>query len=133
MKQRTWWTIGAGLIAVLELVFAVGVWVDRLTEDRTRELGGGVTVTVASEFGPVWGDVLLTGVVALAAAGIIAGLYLHDRQPGRARALLLAGLAPAAVAGAVFFWFPPMWVVSILAIALIVRIARDGAGVSVAV
>ena len=124
MRERTWWTIGAGLIAALELVFSVGVWVDRLTEDRTRDLGGGVTVTVPSEFGPVWGDILLTGGVALAPLAIIAGLFLRNRQPDRARGLLLAGLAPAAVAGVVFFWFPPMWAVSALAIAIFVAVAR---------
>jgi hypothetical protein len=133
MKRHTWWTIGAGLIAVLELVFSVGLWVDRLTEDRTRDLGNGVTFTVPSEFGPVWGDILLTGGVALAAAAIIAGLHRRNSQPDRSRSLLVAGLAPAALAGVVFFWFPPFWGVSVLAVALIVRVGRDGTGVALTV
>lgn len=130
MKQRTWWTWGAGLIAALELAFSAGIWIERMTEDRTRNLGSGVTITVPSEFGPVWGDVLLTGVVALAAGAIVAGLSLRMRRPERARRLLLAGLVPAAAAGVVFFWFPPFWGVSLLAIALIVQTARTEAPVA---
>ncbi len=132
MKQPAWWAIGAGLIAVLELVFSVGIWVERLSEDRTRDLREGVTVTVPSEFGPIYGDILLTGAVTLAAVAVIAGLYLRRRQPNRARGLLLAGLAPAVAAGAVFFWFPPFWVISAVAIAVMVRVVREGADAPVA-
>ena len=128
MKLRSWWVVAAGAIAALELVFAVGVWVDRLTEDRTRELGNGVTVTVPSEFGPLLGDILLTGVVALAAVAIVMGLATRHLEPVRAQKLLVIGLIPGVGAGVVFFWFAPFWVVSIVAVALIVRIASLDVG-----
>ena len=131
MRRGSWWVIGAGLIAVLELVFSIGVWVDRLTEDRTRDLGSGVSVTVPSEFGPVWGDILLTGAVAIAAVAIVTGLYLRHRQPERAQTLLIVGLVPGVLAGVVFFWFAPFWAVSIVALALIVRVARHEVGAPV--
>ncbi len=125
MRQRTWWTLGAGLIAVLELVFSAGIWIERLTEDRTRDLGNGVTLTVPSELGPVWGAILVTGAVALAASAIFAGLYLRRRRPEPARALIVVGLVPSVLSGVVFFWFPPMWLISAVAIAVVVGVSRS--------
>lgn len=128
MKRRTWLIVGAGLIAVLELMLAAAVWIERLLEDRTRDLGNGVIVTVPSEFGPLWEDIIFTGIAGLAGVAIIAGLYLLGRRPQRGRNLLLAGLAPATLAGAVFYWFPPFWVITPVAIAAMVGAAREGTG-----
>lgn len=103
---------------------AGGIWFDRLTND-TVELYEGVAVRVPNDFGPVYGDVLLTGAIALAAFAIIAGLFIRSTQAVRGHRLMLAGLTPAALAGIVFFWFPPFWVLSAMAIAVMVRVSRE--------
>ena len=132
MKQGRRWVVAAGLIAALELVFSAVPWIERLTEDRTRNLGSGVTVTVPSELGSIYGDILFSAMVGLAGVAIIAGLYLLNRQPPWAPVLILMGLAPATVAGAVFFWFPLMWLVTALAIVAVVGVARERADAAVA-
>ena len=123
--KRPWWLVIAGAIALLEFVLAFGIWIERLTEDRTRELGSGVTVTVPSEFGPLYGDILLTGAVALAGIALVAGISLWSRNPDRAKTLLTLGLVPGVLAGMVFFWFPPFWVVSVVSVILLIALGRD--------
>lgn len=125
MTRRIWLMVGAGLIAALELWLAVVVWIERITEDRTRDLGSGVTVTVPSDLGPVWGDVLFSAATAAAGVAIVTGLYQLNRRPQLARNLILAGLAPATLAGAVFFWFPPFWLITAVAIAAMVGVVRE--------
>ena len=65
--------------------------------------------------------------MALAAVAVVTGLLLRRSKPERAQTLLVVGLIPGLMAGMVFFWFPPFWLVSIVSLTLIVRIARDDA------
>ena len=39
--------------------------------------------------------------------------------------MLAVGLLPVALAGVVFFWFPPMWVVSLIGLYLIYRVFAE--------
>jgi hypothetical protein len=122
--KRNWWLILAALIAGVELVFAAGIWIDKLIKDTVNV--NGTEVALPGKALLVWGDIALTGLLALAAAAIIVGLSLRTSQPDRSRWLLLVGLLPAAVIGVVFFWFPPFWIVSGAAIAVIARISAQG-------
>ena len=122
--KRNWWLAVAVAIAGLELVIAVGIWVDKLIKDTV--LVNGTEVELPGEALLVWGDIALTAVLALAAIAIIAGLYRRTSEPDRSRWLMATGLVPAALIGVVFFWFPPFWIVSGAAIAVIARIATQG-------
>jgi len=122
--KRNWWLGVAALIAALQLVLSVGIWVDKLTAE-TMNING-VVVELPAEPLLDWGAILLTGGFVLAAAALVAGLYLRSRKPDRSRWLIMAGLVPAALLGVVFFWFPPFWIVSGAAIAVIARISTQG-------
>jgi len=120
--KKDWWLGVAALIAGIELVIAVGIWVDKLVADTTTI--NGVVTDLPGKALLVWGDILLTAVAVVAAAAILTGIYLRTRQPDRSRWLIVAGLIPAVLVGVVFFWFPPFWIVSGAAIAVIVRAGR---------
>ena len=122
--KRTWWLVLAALVAGLELVVAVGIWIDKLIRDTV--LINGTEVELPGEALLAWGDIALTGLLALAAAAITVGILVRASQPDRSRGLIVAGLVPAALIGVVFFWFPPFWIVSGAAIAVIVRISTRG-------
>lgn len=121
-KRENWWLATAALIAGVELFVAGGIWFDRIF-NSTVELYEGVTVR--NDLGPLHGDVVFTGAVGLAAVAIITGLYVRSTRADRGHWLILAGLVPAALAGIVLFWFPPFWVLSVMAIAVIVRLSRE--------
>lgn len=124
--KRNWWLGVAALIAGLQLVLSVGIWVDKLIGETTNI--NGVVVELPAEPLLDWGAILLTGVFALAAAAIIAGLYLRSQRPDRSRWLIMIGVIPSVLIGVVFFWFPPFWIVSGAAIAVIARISTQGIG-----
>lgn len=117
-----WLVAGAALLAGLELFVAVGIWVDRFTEDSVA-LYEGTTVRVPSETGPLYGDLLLTGLIGGAALAVIAGLYLRSRRPVVAHRLIVGGLIPAALSGLVFWWFPPFWIASVVAVAVMIGVS----------
>ena len=122
--KRQWWLIVAALIAGLELVVSAGIWIDKLTKDTV--LLNGTEVELPGEALLVWGDIALTGLLALAGVAIIVGIFVRPSRPDRSRWLMVVGLAPAALIGVVFFWFPPFWIVSGAAIAVIARISTRG-------
>jgi len=124
--KRNWWLILATLNAGVELVFAAGIWVDKLIKDSVNV--NGTEVALPGKALLVWGDIALTGLLVLAATAIVAGLSLRTSQPDRSRWLMVVGLVPAALIGMVFFWFPPFWIVSGAAIAVIARISTQGIG-----
>ncbi|NNC93195.1 MAG: hypothetical protein HKN80_11970, partial [Acidimicrobiia bacterium] len=105
--KRTWWLVLAALVAGLELVVAVGIWIDKLIRDTV--LINGTEVELPGEALLAWGDIALTGLLALAAAAITVGSIGRASQPDRSRGLIVTGLVPAALIGVVFFWFPPFW------------------------
>lgn len=123
--KRNWWLAVAALIAALQLVLAVGIWVDKLIAETTTI--NGVAVELPAEPLLDWGAILLTGAFALAAGALIAGLYLRSRQPDRSRWLIMIGVVPSVLIGMVFFWFAPFWIVSGAAIAVLVRASRGTA------
>lgn len=120
--KRNWWLAVAALIAGLQVVLAVGIWVDKLTAETTNV--NGVAVELPAEPLLDWGAILLTGAFALAAGALVAGLYLRSSQPDRSRWLIMIGVIPAVLIGVVFFWFPPFWIVSGAALAVLVRASR---------
>ena len=107
--KENWWLIVAALIAGFEIFFAVGIQVDRSGLDDP---------------GPLDGDILLSLATAGAALAILAGILLRSSQPRRSSMLMTIGLAPAALAGIVFFWFPPFWGLTALAVTLMVKVYR---------
>lgn len=129
-KVENWWVVAAAALAGLELFVVAGTWIERFSTEKVT-LYQGVTVELPSQTGPLWGIVLGTGAIVLAAAAVLGGLYLRAKRPAQSRRLILAGLAPAALAGVVFFWFPPMWVVSLMAVAVMVRVSREALGAPV--
>jgi len=120
--KENWWLGVAALMAGLQLVLGVGIWVDKLVTDTTRV--NGVVVDLPDKALLVWGDILLTSLTVLATAAIVAGLYLRSRRPERSRRLIMIGVLPSVLIGAVFFWFPPFWIVSGAAIAVVVRASK---------
>jgi hypothetical protein len=107
--KQNWWKWAIGVFAAFQGVFAVewaiGIFVD---SDRA------VPVLIAEAAVP------FVGVTAL-----VVGLRLLNRKPKAAAILLTIGLLPVALAGALFFWFPPMWLVSVFGIYLIVRVYME--------
>jgi len=120
--KRNWWLGLAALIAGVQLVLSVGIWVDKLTTETTNI--NGVVVELPGEALLDWGAILLTGGFVLAAAALIAGLSLRSRQPARSRWLIMIGVIPAVLLGMVFFWFAPFWIVSGAALAVLVRASQ---------
>jgi hypothetical protein len=121
--KRNWWLGVAALIAGLHLVLGVVIWIDKLTAETTSI--NGVVVELPAEPLLDWGAILLTGVMAVAAAAIIAGLYLRSQRPERSRWLIMIGVIPSVLIGVVFFWFPPFWIVSGAALAVLVRVSQE--------
>lgn len=107
--KQNWWKWAIGLFGAFQAVFAVewtiGVFVDG---DRA------VSVLIAEAVVP------FVGVTAL-----VVGLRLLNSKPKAAAILLTIGLLPVALAGALFFWFPPMWAVSVLGVYLIVKVFME--------
>jgi len=107
--KQNWWKWAIGMFAAFQAVFAVewaiGIFVD---SDRAT------SVLIAEAVVPI------VGVTTL-----IVGLRLLNSKPKAAAILLTIGLLPVALAGALFFWFPPMWLVSVLGIYLIVKVFME--------
>ena len=96
MKQR-WWLASAMVIGVLMLMLGVG---NLLNPDDT---------------GPLFGQLVLLGVMATGAGLIGFGLLERRRDPARGSKIVAIGVLPGIV-GLAFFWFPPAVLVGILAI-----------------
>ena len=106
--KQQWWKWAIGLIALLESVFVV-------------------EASAALIFGPGREDrstvdaVVTLAVASMALAALVVGLRMMRSVPRAAAWLLLIGLLPAIASGLMFFWFPPMYLVSAIAIYLAVR------------
>lgn len=96
MKTR-WWHVSAAVIGALMLMLGIG---DFVSPDNT---------------GPLYGQLILLGVMATGAALIVYGLILVRRSEVRGYKLVAVGVLPGSV-GIAFFWFPPAVAVGILAL-----------------
>jgi hypothetical protein len=105
MFKQTWWVTLAVLLAGFEAFMAVGFGLDS-------------ELTVAARVG------MFLLPMAFAVTAII-GARLRPRQRQRGDALIAIGLVPSALVGVVFFWFPPMWLVTVAGVAVMVATIRD--------
>lgn len=96
--KQQWWKWAIGLVAVLEpVLFGAG--------------GLGIAWSLVAS---------ASSIVAL-----VLGLGLLRSRPRLAAGLLVYGLLPAVAAGIVFYWFPPMYLVSLLGVYLSVRVLME--------
>jgi len=103
-NRQHWWISLAGLIGVFEAVMAVGFTVD--PEGST-------------------GDKVLGAFVGVAFILVFAGLWQRRKRLRRGNSLMIVGIVPALLAGVVFFWFPPMWLVTITTGIVMVKAAEE--------
>ena len=106
--KRNWWKWTIGVFAAFQAVFAVEAIVGLIAGWQDPPLHA-IDALV-----PITGAVLL-----------VVGLALLTSQPRPAAVLLMVGLLPVALAGAILFWFPPMWGVSLLGIYLIAKVLME--------
>lgn len=105
--KRNWWLIAAGLVAAFNVVFAVGNIID-------------------PDDGPLWGKIVLLGVMVAGLGAIVTGLALRRRGRVSGSWLIAIGVLPAAPA-LFLFWFPPAVLYGALAIATAVAATMDAA------
>lgn len=106
--KQNWWKWAIGVFAAFQTVFAVEAVVGLVAGWQDPQ------VHLIDAVIPITGAVVL-----------IVGLTLLTSQPRIAAVLLTVGLLPVALAGVVFFWFPPMWLVSLIGIYLIVKVYME--------
>ena len=110
--KLNWWKWAIGLFAALQGVF--------LAEASAR------LVTGDDDLGLSWGLRVLEFTVPLVTViGLVSGLRLLTKRPRVASILLTVGLSPVILSGPLFFWFPPMWLVSLLGIYLTVKVFME--------
>ena len=103
--KQTWWVSLAVVLAVLQIVFAVGIALDQEASATER-------LVIFS----VWG-----GSAALAFIGV-------QQRPRNRRigdVLIALGVVPAVVSGIIFFWFPPLWLTTAAGLVVMVASIRD--------
>lgn len=105
MFKQTWWVTLAVLLAGFEVFLAVGFGLDS-------------ELAVVARIG--WFLVPM----AFAVTTVI-GARLRPRQRPRGDALIAIGLVPSALVGVVFFWFPPLWLVTVAGIAVMMAAIHD--------
>jgi len=110
--KQSWWKWAIGLFGVLQGVFLFEASLGLISGDADVGLTFGVRV---AEF----------AVPLVTVLGVFLGLRMLNERPRAASVLLTIGLLPVALAGAVFFWFPPMWLVSVFGIFLIVKVFME--------
>lgn len=105
MFKQTWWVSVAVVLAGLQTFFAIAFGVDP---------DAGVTAQAT----------MFIGLAAFTTLAVI-GIRQRREQRRRGDTLIAVGLIPSAIAGIAFFWFPPMWLMTVAAIAVIVAAIRD--------
>ncbi len=109
LKQNWWkWMIGLG--AVFQGMFVVEA---------------GFALAFGHENKSTLGAALTLAVFAATLTSLVIGLRLLNSKPRMASYLLTFGLLPIALAGVMFFWLPPMWLVSVFGVYLIVRVFME--------
>lgn len=122
-KHARWYRPILGVFAAVEALAAVGSLIDRYRTD-TQPLFEGVAAEVPANGGPLWEDLLFSGIMAACAIALAGAIYMWHRRPRQAGLLTLVGLAPALISGVVFFWFPPFWLTTAVAAFVFVQILR---------
>ena len=106
--KQNWWKWAVGVFAAFQAMFAVEAIVG---------------IAAGWQEPAVHLIDAITPIIGL--ASLIVGLRIFDSQPRAAAALLTVGLLPVALAGVIFYWFPPMWAVSLIGIYLIVKVFME--------
>lgn len=104
LNRQNWWLWLAGLIGAVETVMGVGFAFD--------PEGGS-------------GDNLVGVFAGLAVIMVFGGLWLRQERLRLGNSMVMVGVVPALIAGVVFFWFPPMWLSTIAAGAVMVKAAQE--------
>jgi hypothetical protein len=111
--KQNWWKWAIGVFAVLQGVFVVEGGLALFLKDDS--IGTSLSSTRVPEF-----------LIPLATMTcLLVGLRILGERPRTAAALLTVGLLPVALFGFIFFWFPPMYLVSVVGIYLIVRVFME--------
>ena len=103
--EMRWWRTAAGFIAVGMVILGIG---NLLGDDG----------------GPLYGKIVAVAVAVAAAGLIFAGLIARRRNRRLGSAMIGVGTLPASVL-IIFFWFPPVALVGVLAIVVTVRAFND--------
>jgi hypothetical protein len=111
--KQNWWKWAIGVFAGFQTVFAVEAVVGLAAGWQEPKVHP-TDVHLIDALIPITGAVVL-----------IVGLKLLSSQPRIAAVLLTVGLLPVALVGVIFFWFPPMWLVSVIGIYLIVKVYME--------
>jgi hypothetical protein len=111
--KQNWWKWAIGVVAGFQTVFAVEAVVGLAAGWQEPQVHP-TDVHLIDALIPITGAVVL-----------IVGLKLLSSQPRIAAVLLTVGLLPVALVGVIFFWFPPMWLVSVIGIYLIVKVYME--------
>lgn len=102
---KRWWIRLAAILAVLQIVFAVGIGLD-----------SEATVTERVVIFSAW---------AAGGALVLLGIRQRTQQQRRGDALIALGVIPSVVTGIIAFWFPPMWLVGAGGLLVIWQSIRD--------
>lgn len=105
MFKQAWWVTLAVVLAGVETFLALGFGID--------------------PEGAVAGRVGMFLVLMAFAGATAVGARLRPRQRQRGDALIAIGVLPSALVGVVFFWFPPMWLVTVAGVIVMVAAIRD--------
>jgi peptidoglycan/LPS O-acetylase OafA/YrhL len=103
--KQTWWVSLAVVLAVLQIVFAVGIGLDQDASATER----------------------LVFFFALGGSAALAFIGVQQRPRNRriGDVLMALGVVPAVVGGIIFFWFPPMWLTTAAGLLVVVFSIRD--------
>lgn len=105
MFRQAWWVRVAVVLAMLQVVFAVGIGAD-------SEASSGDRIVIFS----VW----LGG-----AAVAIAGAMQRPQNQRRGDVLIALGVVPSVITGIIAYWFPPMWLIAAAGLFVIWSAVRD--------
>ncbi len=91
--KQTRWVSLAVVLAGLQILFAVGIGAD--SDSSATE------------------SLVFFSVLGGSAALAIFGVQQRPRHRRRGDALIALGMVPSVIAGIVFFWFPPLWLITV--------------------
>jgi hypothetical protein len=113
--KSQWWKWAIGLFAALQSVFVIEAALALVVGSRGNESVNGAL------------EALQLVVPAVTVSAIVAGLWMWQGRPRLAAGPIAFGMLPVAAIGLVFFWFPPMYLVSVVGMYLIIRTLKEAA------